>query len=124
MNFKQQGLIPEQIQRSGTMTGTQLHAAMAQFTEFGKTTEILKFPDPRYELPVYVNEFWTARQRAAHSLHDISYRACFKPQLPRFYYPADRENDVIYDPFMRRVHHYRSGPAEPGAGGMRYSPSQ
>ncbi len=28
-------------------------------------------------------EFWTSRQRQAHSLHELSYRACFKPQLPR-----------------------------------------
>ena len=27
---------------------------------------------------------WTARQRQASRLHEISYRACFKPQLPRF----------------------------------------
>jgi len=30
-------------------------------------------------VPTFVNEFWTSRQRAAHSLHEISYRACFKP---------------------------------------------
>ena len=51
----------------------------------------------------FVNEFWTSRQRAAHSLHEVSYRACFKPQLPRFF--ADRltrEGDTVYDPFMGR----------------------
>jgi hypothetical protein len=50
-----------------------------------------------------VNEFWTSRQRAAHSLHEVSYRACFKPQLPRFF--IDRftaPGDVVYDPFMGR----------------------
>ena len=49
------------------------------------------------------NEFWTAKQRAAHSLHEISYRACFKPQLPRFF--IDRltaPGDIVYDPFMGR----------------------
>jgi hypothetical protein len=54
-------------------------------------------------VPAYVNEFWTARQRQACSLHEISYRACFKPQLPRFFIerltaPGDR----VYDPFMGR----------------------
>jgi len=51
----------------------------------------------------FTNEFWTARQRAAHSLHEISYRACFKPQLPRFF--IDRltvPGDIVYDPFMGR----------------------
>jgi len=51
----------------------------------------------------YINEFWTAKQRDAASLHEVSYRACFKPQLPRFF--IDRltsEGDVIYDPFGGR----------------------
>jgi hypothetical protein len=51
----------------------------------------------------FVNEFWTSRQRAANSLHEVSYRACFKPQLPRFF--IDRftaPGDVVYDPFMGR----------------------
>jgi hypothetical protein len=54
-------------------------------------------------VPTFVNEFWTSRQRAAHSLHEISYRACFKPQLPRFF--IDRltaPGAVVYDPFAGR----------------------
>jgi hypothetical protein len=51
----------------------------------------------------FVNEFWTSRQRAAHSLHEISYRACFKPQLPRFFVERlTRPGDLVYDPFMGR----------------------
>jgi hypothetical protein len=54
-------------------------------------------------VPVFTNEFWTARQRAAHSLHEISYRACFKPQLPRFFIERlTAPGDVVYDPFMGR----------------------
>jgi hypothetical protein len=50
-----------------------------------------------------VNEFWTSRQRAAHSLHEISYRACFKPQLPRFFIDRLTEDGaVVYDPFAGR----------------------
>lgn len=54
-------------------------------------------------VPVFVNEFWTSRQRAAASLHEISYRACFKPQLPAFFIqrlttPGQR----VYDPFAGR----------------------
>ena len=49
------------------------------------------------------SEFWTAKQRAAHSLHEISYRACFKPQLPRFFIERlTRAGEVVYDPFMGR----------------------
>src|SRR5882672_11116884 len=48
-------------------------------------------------------EFWTAKQRDAHSLHEISYRACFKPQLPRWFIEHHtRPGDVIYDPFSGR----------------------
>ena len=54
-------------------------------------------------VPVYVNEFWTAGQRRAASIHEISYRACFKPQLPRFYIERLSEpGDLVYDPFMGR----------------------
>jgi hypothetical protein len=55
------------------------------------------------QVAVFVNEFWTARQRAASSLHEVSYRACFKPQLPRFFIERlTRPDDVVYDPFMGR----------------------
>lgn len=54
-------------------------------------------------VPVYANEFWTSRQRAAHSLHEISYRACFKPQLPAFFIDLlSRPGDVVFDPFSGR----------------------
>ena len=51
----------------------------------------------------YTNEFWTSRQRQASSIHEISYRACFKPQLPRFFIDIlTRKGDVVYDPFSGR----------------------
>jgi hypothetical protein len=51
----------------------------------------------------FVNEFWTSKQRDAHSLHEVSYRACFKPQLPRFFIDRfTKAGDVVYDPFMGR----------------------
>jgi len=51
----------------------------------------------------YINEFWTSGQRQASSLHEISYRACFKPQLPRFFIDLlTNKGDVIYDPFSGR----------------------
>jgi DNA methylase len=54
-------------------------------------------------VPLLVNEFWTKRQRAAHSLHEISYRACFKPQLPRFFIERlTVPGASVYDPFSGR----------------------
>ncbi|MBI2428124.1 MAG: DNA adenine methylase [Ignavibacteriales bacterium] len=55
------------------------------------------------KIPTFTNEFWTSKQRQAHSLHEVSYRACFKPQLPRFFIERlTKEGDVVYDPFSGR----------------------
>ncbi len=76
-----------------------LHDELARFDAFGTHTQVSALAG----VPVYVNEFWTAKQRAAHSLHEVSYRACFKPQLPRFFIERlTREGDAVYDPFMGR----------------------
>ncbi len=54
-------------------------------------------------LPKYTNEFWTAKQRQANGLHEVSYRACFKPQLPKFFIEnLSQKGDFIYDPFLGR----------------------
>ena len=44
------------------------------FEEFGERT-VRKTVDG---IPYLINEFWTSRQRQSHSLHEVSYRACFK----------------------------------------------
>ena len=81
---------------------------LVAFDEFGKNTRVLetKVTTHRGEalsVPTYVNEFWTSKQRAANSLHEVSYRACFKPQLPRFFIQRLTEpGEVVYDPFMGR----------------------
>ncbi len=57
----------------------------------------------RNGVPYFVDEFWTARQRQAHPIHEISYRACYKPQLPAYFIRRLTElGDVVYDPFMGR----------------------
>jgi hypothetical protein len=54
-------------------------------------------------IPRYSGEFWTSKQRQASSLHEVSYRACFKPQLPRFFIEnLTNESDTVYDPFSGR----------------------
>ena len=68
-------------------------------------------PDPEIPLTTRTNssprilegEFWPARQRAGHPLHEISYRACFKPQLPTYFIEEfSQAGDLVYDPFMGR----------------------
>jgi hypothetical protein len=93
------------VRRASHLT---LEDELAAFREFGKPTQIqttacAASDGARREVPTYINEFWTANQRAANNLHEVSYRACFKPQLPRFFierltHPGDR----VYDPFMGR----------------------
>ncbi|MHA1230586.1 MAG: DNA methyltransferase [Candidatus Helarchaeota archaeon] len=54
-------------------------------------------------IPKYINEYWTSKQRQASSIHEISYRACFKPQLPHFFIKIFTEpGDIVYDPFSGR----------------------
>lgn len=85
-----------------------LHSELRGFDSFGKKTIVSDTiveseNNPGTMVPTYTNEFWTSKQRAAHSLHEISYRACFKPQLPRFFIERlTEENDLVYDPFMGR----------------------
>jgi hypothetical protein len=51
----------------------------------------------------FINDFWTARQRQGGSLHEVSYRGCFKPQLPAFFIDFFTEpGDCVYDPFSGR----------------------
>jgi len=89
-------------------TPTDLGHELEAFDRFGKKTRCQltctrAFDGEPVQVPTYVNEFWTARQRQAHSLHEISYRACFKPQLPRFFIERlTRPGDRVYDPFMGR----------------------
>jgi hypothetical protein len=91
-----------------THLGSPLAEQLASFREFGTATRRLEtkaqlFGGGTIAVPTYVNEFWTARQRAASSLHEVSYRACFKPQLPRFFIERLTEpGEVVYDPFMGR----------------------
>lgn len=53
--------------------------------------------------PIKQGEFWTAKQRSGHSIHEVSYRACYKPQLPAYFIERYAEpGQLIYDPFMGR----------------------
>jgi SAM-dependent methyltransferase len=76
---------------------------LTAFRQFGTATRITGLGKGQDAVPVFVNEFWTSKQRAASSLHEISYRACFKPQLPRFFIERlTKPNDIVYDPFLGR----------------------
>ena len=74
---------------------------VAAWLDAPKPTDTLNIGNRK--IPVHVGEFWTPKQRQASTLHEVSYRACFKPQLPDFF--IDRltiEGDLVYDPFAGR----------------------
>lgn len=72
---------------------------LIKFKEFGKGTEVIS----RNETPYFINEYWTSGQRQSHSIHEISYRACFKAQLPEFFIKRlTAFGDAVHDPFMGR----------------------
>ncbi len=77
---------------------------LAGFTSHDGIPTLVEPLDPvEPALRKYTNEFWTSRQRQASSIHEISYRACFKPQLPRFFISLlAKKGDTVYDPFSGR----------------------
>jgi hypothetical protein len=80
-------------------TSATFIADLVAFDDLGQKT----VTETRDDIPYFVNEFWTAGQRQAHSIHEVSYRACFKAQLPEFFIERlTRPGDVVFDPFMGR----------------------
>jgi DNA modification methylase len=93
-------------------SGASIIDQIKNFDSFGEKTQAYVSDDIVY----YVNEFWTSGQRKAHSIHEISYRACFKPQLPEFFIRRlTAPGDIVLDPFMGRG----TTPVEAGLRGRR-----
>jgi hypothetical protein len=100
--------LPLDTRSAARPSSTDLEGDLRAFRWEGKRTEVrptlITLTDGQAaEIPTFVNEFWTSQQRVAHSLHEISYRACFKPQLPRFFLERlTCVGETVYDPFMGR----------------------
>tara|TARA_B110000438_G_scaffold107194_1_gene105373 strand:+ start:2133 stop:3347 length:1215 start_codon:yes stop_codon:yes gene_type:complete len=81
----------------------KVNSKLLNFNTLDKKTELNRviFGSKKYNR--FINEFWTAKQRQANNLHEISYRACYKPQLPKFFIDLlTKKGDVVYDPFAGR----------------------
>lgn len=107
MALSQPSLFEHSTESDVLLDPRSFESHLREFRWEGKSTEVYQTVvdvDGRsVSVNTFVNEFWTSRQRAAHSLHEVSYRACFKPQLPRFFIERlTRPQDVVYDPFMGR----------------------
>lgn len=76
---------------------------LISFDDFGSQSQIEEVKFGGVMVKVIINEFWTSKQRVASSIHEISYRACFKPQLARFFIERlTAKGDRVLDPFMGR----------------------
>lgn len=72
---------------------------IAVLTRFSPRTQL----DTTGPVPVIVDSFWTAGQRQGHALHEVSYRACFKGELPGFFIERlTQPGDTVHDPFLGR----------------------
>ncbi|WP_292346631.1 DNA methyltransferase [Methanoregula sp. PtaB.Bin085] len=85
-------------------TGDDLVRYLGMFrNQDGRSTETRELGSGTETVKLFTNEFWTSRQRQASPIHEVSYRACFKPQLPRFFIGLlTRKGDTVYDPFSGR----------------------
>lgn len=88
---------------SNYLTNFSLKKKLDSFLDNSQKTQVDAFKIKNKSIEKYINEFWTSKQRQASSIHEISYRACFKAQLPRFFLKLlTKPDDVIYDPFSGR----------------------
>ncbi|MEP3889726.1 MAG: DNA methyltransferase [Hellea sp.] len=72
---------------------------LRNFDRVGRDTQEFVKNDVTY----FVNDFWTAKQRQSNRIHEISYRACFKAELPAFFIESlTNPGDLVLDPFMGR----------------------
>ena len=94
---------PGQLDRMPAVSIERAKAVLSEFVLVNQETSIDKLVLGKENYTKFVNEFWTAKQRQANSIHEISYRACYKPQLPRFFIDIFTEKgDTVYDPFAGR----------------------
>lgn len=81
----------------------KFHSSPDSSESINQKTELDFFLYKEKKYPKYTNEFWTSKQRQGSSIHEISYRACFKAQLPKFFIELfTNHEDVVYDPFSGR----------------------
>ena len=76
---------------------------MSLFEEVSSFDSILHSLTLHTEENILTGEFFTSKQRASSSLHEVPYRGCFKANIPNFFIKhLTKEEDVIYDPFSGR----------------------
>jgi hypothetical protein len=91
--------LPSGVPARSSEVNPDFDGLVQDFCQFGQPSVDVTEGSIRY----LINEFWTSAQRRSHSMHEISYRACFKAQLPEFFIRAlTKAGEAVYDPFMGR----------------------
>ena len=68
-----------------------------------KKVEVTCHSFGKTKVEIHEGEFWTSKQRDGHSIHEVSYRACYKPQLPEYFLKRHTvPGSVVFDPFLGR----------------------
>ena len=76
--------LPYSYVLENAMTAVALPAALSSMSVAGRLAPSRRAPaelriTDEVSVPVHERELWTSRQRQASSIHQVSYRACFKP---------------------------------------------
>lgn len=101
--LKQLDLEKYVITKKSKHTWTEFDSFLSNFIYNGKKTQITEEIIEKKPINKYINEFWTSKQRQSTAIHEISYRACFKAQLPAFFINRlSEKGEIIYDPFSGR----------------------
>ena len=103
---KRQPMLFDELRREPEGTSA-LAQELAAWRAFGKktaySTTVAAGASGRVVADTFTNEYWSSAQRQGHGLHEVSYRACFKPELPAFFVERlTKPGDVVHDPFMGR----------------------
>lgn len=84
------------------MNKNEFKTYIEAFDQFESKTrmEYLNLP---IRVPKYINEYWSSSPTPTNKIHQVSYRACFKSHLPKFFIDLlSKPGDLVYDPFMGR----------------------
>lgn len=96
------------LKRPAHVSRIPLAEQLAKFDDFGESTVVSEstvdlLNGEKCSVPTFSNQFWTRDQKEGNHLHEVSYAACFKPALPRFFIERlTKLGQIVYDPFMGR----------------------
>src|SRR5258708_30050040 len=93
---------PESINRQEFLQELESYRAAERRTQMA-TRSCNRNDGSAVEMQVFLNEFWSRRQRIGSPLHRVAYRGAFNAALPRFFIEQlSCPGQSVYDGFMGR----------------------